>query len=337
MKQYNQNIRGKLFNYFQQRMGLKRSTRGWFRVDCIFCNRPQAMGINLTQYKAHCFGCLEKLNPIQLVMQIEGFSQMREVYQFLRLQDDFDAYSDYVLKSVPIKEVELPPSFKLITEGKSLYGKFAKNYLKGRGFKINQMEAAGVGYCTKGDYAGYIIFPVYNNNRLVFYQGRKFVDIGPKMKNPEFEKFGIGKTQVMYNSDALFIYNEINLVESITNALTLGPNTVASFGKELSPWQMSLIINSPCKMVNLIYDNDAYYGALKQALQLVHYKKLKVVLMPIQKDVNDIGRKKTLKLKKAIPWQSYRDLLNIKISLDEKGAIHPHIRERLNLSPTRGF
>jgi DNA primase len=337
MKQYNETIRGKLFNYFQQRLGTKRSTRGWFRVDCIYCNRPQAMGINLTQYKCHCFGCLEKMNPMQLLMEIEGFMKFTEAYQFLKLQDEFDSYKDYVSKAVAIKDVELPDSFKLITEKGSYIGKFARNYLKGRGFKLSAMEAAGVGYCTKGEYAGYIIFPVYNNNRLVFYQGRKFIDIGPKMRNPEFEKFGIGKTQVMYNADALFIYNEVYLVESITNALTIGPKAVASFGKELSPWQMSLIIHSPCQRVTLIYDNDAYYGALKQAMQLVHYKKIKVILMPLKKDVNDIGRKKTVRLKRVTPWQSYRDLLKIKINLDEKGAIHPHLRERLNLSPTRGF
>jgi DNA primase len=295
------------------------------------------MGINLSQYKAHCFGCLEKLNPIQLLMEMESFKQFSQAYEFLRVQQEFDAYQDFVGKRVEIKQMTLPDSFKLITDVKGYIGKYAQNYMKGRGFKIEELEAAGIGYCTQGEYAGYIIFPIYYNNNLVFYQGRKFIDIGPKMRNPEFEKFGIGKTQVMYNADALFIYNRIDLVESITNSLTLGSRSIASFGKELSPWQMSLIIHSPCTHLTMVYDNDAYYGAIKQAMQLVHYKKVRVILMPINKDVNDVGKKKTNKFKKDTPWQSYQDLLKIKIALDEKGAIYPHIRERLKITPTRGF
>lgn len=337
MKQYNKVIRGKLFNYFQQRLGMKPSTRGWYRANCIFCGRPQAMGINLTSYKAHCFGCLEKMNPITLLMEIENFKQYSQAYEFLRIQKDFDAYDDFVNKRIDIKPMELPDSFRIITDTPGYIGKCAKNYMLGRGFKLSELEASGIGYCTRGEYAGYIIFPVYYNSTLVFYQGRKFIDIGPKMRNPEFEKFGIGKTQVMYNADSLFIYNKIDLVESITNCLTLGSKSIASFGKELSPWQLSLIVNSPCTHVTFIYDNDAYYGAIKQAMQLVHYKKVKVILMPIEKDVNDIGKKETIKLKNATPWQDYQDLLKIKIALDEKGAIYPHIRERLKISPTRGF
>lgn len=337
MKQYNKSIRGKLFQYFKQRLGMKQSTRGWYRADCIYCNRPQAMGINLTTYKAHCFGCLEKLNPIQLLMEIEGFKQYSQAYDYLRVQEEFDSYNDFAGKKVEVKPMELPPSFRLITDVRGFIGKHAQRYMVNRGFKLELMEASGIGYCTAGEYAGYIIFPVYYNSRLVFYQGRKFIDIGPKMRNPEFEKFGIGKTQVMYNADALFIYNQIDLVESITNSLTLGHKSIASFGKELSPWQMSLIINSPCTHITLIYDNDAYYGAIKQAMQICQYKKVRVVLMPVGKDVNDIGKKKTIKYKKNTPWQSYQDLLKIKIALDEKGAIYPHIRERLNISPTRGF
>ena len=337
MKQYNKSVRGKLFKYFKQRLSMKQSTRGWYRADCIFCNRPQSMGINLTTYKAHCFGCLEKLNPVQLLMEIEGFKQYSQAYEYLRVQEEFDSYTDFAGKKVEIKPVELPDSFKLITDIKGYLGKHAQTYMINRGFSMDELEAAGIGYCTRGEYAGYIIFPVYHQGKLVFYQGRKYIDIGPKMRNPEFEKFGIGKTQVMFNADALFIYNKIYLVESITNALTLGNKSIASFGKELSPWQMSLIIHSPCTHITLIYDSDAYYGAIKQAMQLVHYKKVKVILMPNQKDVNDIGRKNTLRLKRNTPWQSYQDLLKIKTALDEKGAIYPHIRERLSISPTRGF
>ena len=60
--------------------------------------------------------------------------------------------------------------------------------------------------------------------------------------------------------------------------------------------------------MEIILDKDAYIDALKMGLKMAHHKRVKVIKMPTNEDVNNIGKKKTLKIIKATPWQSYRDI-----------------------------
>ena len=56
-------------------------------------------------------------------------------------------------------------------------------------------------------------------------------------------------------------------------------------------------------------DPDAYPLAIKLALTLSEYKRVKVCKFPINKDVNDLGRKKSLLIYHKTPYLEYRELL----------------------------
>jgi hypothetical protein len=50
---------------------------------------------------------------------------------------------------------------------------------------MEMIERWGLGYCTEGQYAGYIIIPVYDlDNNVRTFQGRRFYGVGDKNKNP---------------------------------------------------------------------------------------------------------------------------------------------------------
>jgi len=304
---YTKAVRGKLYKYFKQRLGIKSSTKGWYRSDCPYCGGTYTFGINFGKYRSHCFKCGETTNPVQTLMFMQDLKEYNEAWKFLSLEQEFEEYEDD--KAAPRlerKEVILPESFRLISIAHGLLGKAAQRYIvKKRKFNLLDLSMRGVGYCLEGEYSGYIVFPFYEQTKLTFFQGRKFMGGGPKMKNPENERFGIGKTEIIYNSDAMYIYSKINLVESITNALTLGDNTIAILGKMISPYQLDLILNSPCTHVTIILDSDALLEAYKLAMKLVQYKKVKVVRMPKDQDVNDIGRKATRKLIKETDWGTH--------------------------------
>lgn len=338
MKQYNESIRGKLFEYFEKRLSVKPSTGGWYRSDCFYCGGKFTMGINLLKSYVHCFKCGEKVNPIQLLMDMEGFEEFVQARNFLNLAAEYEKYQDFKSdKKVEKKQISLPPGFHSIDDVEDRIGKSAQRYLRKRGFSIKKLATLGVGYCNSGEYLGYIVWPYYQNGNLVFFQGRKFMDLGPKMKNPEKGQFGVGKTEVIYNIDALFIYNICYIVESITNANTLGDRACATSGKTFSRWQFNVFYKAPCKGYIFLLDEDAYDIAIKQAMQLVHHKRVKVVQMPKDKDVNDLGKKKTLKLIKSTPWQTYSDLLRIKIKLDEKNPKFTYHGRGPYYNPSRGF
>jgi len=337
MKEYNKSIKGKLFKYFKERLNTKSSTKGYERCDCIFCGGKYTFGINIFSNRTHCFKCGTEMSPIQLLMEIQGFDKLNQAYNFLKVQQEYTAY-DSMLKHVKVeeKQVILPESFSLISISNSKLGNAAQRYMRGRGFDLDELALRGVGYCTSGNYGGYIIFPFYVASVLRFFQGRRFTAYGTKMKNPNEEEFGIGKSKIVYNSDALFIYDEIDLVESITNALTLEENSVAILGKSASDHQISRIISSPCQKVNIILDPDAIDKAVDLGLKIVNFKdEIKLVELPKDKDVNDIGRKKTNKIKYSSPVLKYKDLIKLRNNVKEK-SIDPHYSRPSSYSTFRG-
>lgn len=329
---YNKNIKGKVYNYFRQRLKLKKSTKGYWRSDCFLCGGDMTMGINFSYSNCHCFKCEEKITLLEGIKILEKFEQYSEVYRFLSIQQEYEYFEAETKTRVKkIKQVTLPESFRLLDDGNDELAKSARNYLKGRGFKISKLVLQGVGFCDDGEYFGYIIFPYYRNGELVYFQGRQFLPFGPKMKNPKEDDFGIGKSNILFNGDALFIYNRIHVVESITNGLTIGPTAVGLSGKDCSDKQFSYLLASPAKEIIIALDPDAYVKALELGMKLVNYKKVKVVRLPTKwqgkdVDVNVLGKKAYKAFVKSTPWMTYMDLFRLKLSVNGQSTEHTYQR-----------
>lgn len=308
MSKLNKSLRGKLFRYFKGRLKIKLSTKGYYRCNCPYCAGNYCFSVHMNKNEAKCFKCEERHSLIELLMYMEDFQAVNKARDYLKLQQEYEEYDD--AGGTPTRrvktDVNLPQSFTSIINRKGILGRIAYRYMtKKRGFNELDLVINGVGYCLEGKYAGYIIFPCYRKTKLIFFQGRKFVGNGPKMMNPENEEFGVGKTEVIFNEDALLMYTHINVVESITNAITLGESTVAILGKSISDYQLKKIIASPCTHITILLDDDALIKAIDLVLQLVHYKRVRLVRMPNGKDVNDLGRKKTRKLMGQFGYKPY--------------------------------
>lgn len=313
----NSETKDKVVEYFDSRFGLRESTKNFLRMDCVFCGGKNTAAINREHLKYHCFKCTEPISSLRVIMEIENLQSFGEVTQFLKLESiSRFGFLKNAKKKAQKQELVLPEGFSPIhiKDGSKL-GTIARKYMQSRGFKLTELSLRGVGYTCEGDYAGYIIFPFYSLGALKFFQGRRFAGAGPKMKNPIAEIYGIGKSQLIYNSDALIMYDEINLVESITNALTLDENTIAILGKTLSDYQRDLLLKSPVTTFNIILDPDAWADALKMAASLLPYKKVKLTKLPQQGvDVNELGYDKAMKYILKAKLVDHKDILRLRLN-----------------------
>lgn len=312
-----QQFKTQLYNYFVKRLGAYEYRNGWLRVPvCPYCGREQKMGVNLTTYRTNCFRCGEHPSPAQMVMYIETLDTYAELLTFLKHGDFSElSFTETKVELAEPKPVYLPDGFRLINQGECHIAKIIRNYLKHRGFDINELSKQGIGYCTKGDYFGYVILPFYSNGKLTYFNARLVIGNGPRYNNPPKSVTGLGKEFLIFNEDALGLYNQVYICEGVFNALTMGERAIATMGKAISRYQLNLLIKSPVKRFILLLDPDAKKQSIDLALKLVNFKSVKVIYLPEGEDANSIGREEVMKLVWRTRYQSYSNLIKLKNEL----------------------
>lgn len=305
-------IKDHLLTYFINRWNMYEYTRGWLKGDCPYCGKEDKFGVHIGNNRTNCFSCGPHESPLRVVAHIEDIN-IREARAKIGTFEGLK-YREEVIKEYEHVDVVFPEYYKPLKYGDSIVAKGARNYMgKKRGLDIDRLHDNGFGYCDDGEYFGYIIMPYYVNGKLVYYQTRNFMGSGAKFKNPPVEEFGIGKSNILYNVDSLWLYNSTHIVESVINAETIGDNAIASSGKSLSPKQITTIIASPVKRVTILLDPDAFYTkAIPLAFTLLPYKQVKLVNLPEGQDVNTFGRTRTLAMKRRQHYLTYAELLKIK-------------------------
>lgn len=308
----NSHAKNKIYGYVTKTLGMRTYVRGWLKGDCPNCGRSDKYGINIGMNRTNCFVCGYNPTPIKLITYLEGFSEYRETWAFLKTYDGL-RYIEPVVERIERTQVKLPDGFNSIAVGDTMIAKVAREYVQNRGFDIDEVALRGWGYCNQGNYFGYLILPFYVKGELIYYNGRKLIGAGPKYQNPTIEDFGVGKSMIMYNLDALAIYKDIYILEGVFNADTLGDNALATGGKKVADYQISMINKSDVEKVTLVLDPDAYDDSIKLGMDLIFHKKVRLVSWDGDKDVNDIGKKEAMRRIRKSKWLSYNDLLKMKI------------------------
>lgn len=319
----NKDTKNRLFSYFTNKLRVRPYTRGWMKGDCPECGRHDKFGINLGMNRTNCFVCGFHPTPLRLVLYLEGLDNYTEVLALLKSYEG-KQYLEPVVEKIQAVDVIFPDGYVNLALGSSTLAKLARAYVKGRGFDPYEKAYEGWGYGTKGEYFGYIIIPFYIGGKLIYYNARKFTGSGVKYKNPKIEDFGIGKSLIMYHIDALAMYDEIYLVEGAINADTIGDEAIASGGKKIADYQLSMIIKSDVEKINILLDPDAIDDSIKVAMTLCFHKQIRIVTWDGNDDVNDLGKDETLKRCNATPWMNYNQLLRMK---HEKGTKFAYYQE----------
>jgi 5S rRNA maturation endonuclease (ribonuclease M5) len=249
-------------------------------------------------------------------MDVEGLDTYNDLLKLLNNGDFTElTFTEERVELAERKPVYLPDGFRLLTQGSSQLSRSIRRYVESRGFRCEELAKHGVGYCAGKEMFGYLIIPFYYEGELRYYNARAVLSKGPRYNNPTKDITGLGKEFIIFNHDALNLYNSLYICEGAINALTIGERAIATMGKAISAYQVNELIKSPVERFILLLDPDAKHYAINLALKLAHYKKVKVVFLPEGKDVNDLGKSKTLKYVYNTHYQSYQELIQLKNSL----------------------
>ncbi len=139
-------------------------------------------------------------------------------------------------------------------------------YCRRRGIALEDIINFGLGWCQWGRYAQRLIFPVWENAQLVYWQARamweehehqgpgKFVK---SLNPPKLDERAAGSADVLFNLDNAKQYRRVCITEGPIDAIHAGPDAVCTFGKRLSPTQVGKLLRAGVNAIDLMWDGPS--------------------------------------------------------------------------------
>ena len=123
-----------------------------------------------------------------------------------------------------------------------------------------------VQYCEYPPYKDRIIFPVYENEEMVYFQARCVGEGHPKYLNPKKGHFKKSRRAIIFNLERA--KDEVVITEGWLDAISI-KNGVATFGKMVSEEQVLLLLSRKFKRYIILFDDDATKESLQLAERLL--------------------------------------------------------------------
>lgn len=209
------------------------------------------------------------------------------------------------------KKVELPKDYVEMIRGTDAY-----NYLKDRNISDDQIAHYKIGFGTEDlrekpyeerrHYAGSgrIIFPDFDSDgECVYWVARTYRRHKVKYKNPPHSDAG---TKI-YNLANASLHDTVVIAEGVISAIAVGYNAVATYGKEVTPTQLTMLVQAAFDHYVVALDGDAKKEALNLAERLSR-RGCKVSLVQFKQDEDpaSIGSAIRQRVDLALPFDSLR-------------------------------
>lgn len=246
-----------------------KTARTNYAFHCPFCNHSKKkLEVDLhTDEKGKnrwaCWVCSSRGQSIRSLLGKMNVPSEKKTNILSLIKKDYSPTTDKIYR----EQLTLPESFQpLWSASKNSYivNRYRK-YLYKRGINDTDILSYNIGFCTKGEYAGRIVIPSYDeNNELNFYIGRS---IEPKeffkYRNPPGEK------------ELIFFENRINwnfpiiLVEGVFDAITAKRNAIPILGTNPPKLLFQRLIEKQVQTVHIALDKDALEKALSLSMKLL--------------------------------------------------------------------
>lgn len=288
---------------------------GQFRINCFNPTCADTTGnleVNLEKGIFHCWRCDYSGNIRQLLkdytgkaVNIDEYVSAEELTKFRFEPEEEEVKQEKGHVILPKEFVPLWGEREL-----SFVGKRALKYVLGRMDK-EDIEKYKIGYCGLGYYKWRIIIPVIENGEILYFAARLFLGQGERYRNPKKEECGVGANEVVFNIDSARSLNRAILVEGCFDAIRVGSEGVALFGKRISDHQVFKLLG--IENIYIMLDQDALLDSLDIAHRFLEKGKKNVYLVsPSHGDPSDWPRAEIRRWITAAKRFSFEDELRIR-------------------------
>ena len=268
--------------------GLHYPNRGQISFNCPVCDdgrNKHNLEVNYIDNVYKCWACGDSENThgaLGKIFDKYGNKKQKKLYNVFKPET-------VIKREKKKKALKLPDSFTLFKDSSKVYPvrRQAINYLYNRGISDYMIEKYQIGFCDKGDHAGRIVIPSYDNKgELNYYIARSWNPMSrAKYKNPEAEK-----DKIIFWENLIDWNKDIFLVEGAFDGLFLD-NAIPMLGKHMSELLFDTIYQKAKGNVIICLDGDAWNNAVKLYHELNGgelYQKIKILKLPMDQDVCDL-------------------------------------------------
>lgn len=278
-----------------------RSTVDELVILCPTCGGGDQSGnrsVNVRNGMTHCWKCEKNSGSFawlarKLGLTVEDDKPMAKPLSELTVKK----YAPPASLAPPVLSIKLPDGFIPCSERpNSYYTELIGEMAARKNLTIEDFIAAGVGYTkTNTLWEPYAIFPVVDYGRVVYYQGRTYIDKpGESTKRfPSRQEVSNGSMFWVYNIDEVRRKKAVTVIvmESILNVLSVkkvlamaqidDAVPVAVFKHAVSaPQAHKILVNAHVREICLLYDRDASRTSWMASPQLADRTVLSIAEMP---------------------------------------------------------
>lgn len=226
-------------NILETRLVFKKQDGRDTNYGCPFCGDDHTLHVNYNKGEfgmARCHSCWYGTRSlIHLIRDVFGYvpKSMRSMTERSPLVFDIEK----LFGAAKTQRVELPKDFVRLTERPTCSTtRLFHAYLKARGFSYDDVDVFGIGYAPS--LRGFLIFPFWQNGRVVYWQGRRvFGPAEAKNHNPPCT----GKRSFLYGYEQAVGQETGFICEGPLDGIAWGPGGLPLTSKDLHPEQLNAI------------------------------------------------------------------------------------------------
>lgn len=274
-------------------------------IDCPDCGAKMRLYMNPVKRK---FRCMKGCSGGNLIGWMQRHTDGLRGEQILAILDDEPGVEDLMSEIMSLTSPPPPPIRDNVPEYMNDFAALGhdlgidervRSFLEPRGFSMQDAQAWGLCYAWQGRFNGRLILPVYEQHQLTYFQARAMFGETPKYLNPR-----VPRGEVLFNAEMAAAALRCNkpgsppvlfITEGAFNTMSVGSNSVAIFGKTMSPVQEAMVL----RMLTSLYPVRAQvvvaldHGAEKEAVDIAHKFYLQAsavgfLKMADERDLNDL-------------------------------------------------